>query len=372
MGTYTGTSIGDTITPYEVSAGVISVPAGSMPSSASDTINGLDGNDDLDGGGSGDIINGGAGDDRIDDGVSGSGQTNHSNTIHGNDGADDILLRIADSGGTNIATNSAYGDAGNDIVSIYYDWGWDTYDDWLGQPPTGSLLLRGGEGNDELGIFCGPDLWIDTSGTTSKIYGDAGNDFLWATALDPNADLSYYPGNNVDTLYGGTGNDKFFVLEAKDVVIENVGEGTDTIIVDQTDYTLPTNVENLTMTYNMQDYPDPDSGWRGTGNALANVITGCDLADTLDGAAGNDTIKGMDGDDTVYGGLNNDTVYGGDGNDWLNGQWGNDIVYGDAGYDTIIGEDGNDKLFGGNDNDWFTAGAGNWGASGFVETFGCG
>ncbi|MBW9056740.1 protease, partial [Rhizobium mesosinicum] len=50
------------------------------------------------------------------------------------------------------------------------------------------------------------------------------------------------------------------------------------------------NVENLTFT--------GSGNFAGTGNALANIITGGAGNDTLDGGAGADTLIGGAGDDT--------------------------------------------------------------------------
>ena len=54
-------------------------------------------------------------------------------------------------------------------------------------------------------------------------------------------------GAGADTMIGGAGNDTYVVDNAGDVVIENAGEGTDTVQrVDHT-YPLAANVENLTL-----------------------------------------------------------------------------------------------------------------------------
>ena len=46
-------------------------------------------------------------------------------------------------------------------------------------------------------------------------------------------------------MYGGAGNDVYFVDNAGDVVIENVNEGNDTVYA-SIDYGLTANVDNLT------------------------------------------------------------------------------------------------------------------------------
>ncbi|MBL8658858.1 MAG: hypothetical protein JNM75_03790 [Rhodospirillales bacterium] len=371
MGTYTGTDLRNTITPDAVSGGVTRLPDLSKPSAAADTINGLGGNDDLDGGGGGDRINGGVGNDNIWDHSRGVGEMNAGNAIHGGAGNDDITIEISDSGGANPADNAAYGEGGNDNITVYYSLAPNEYDDWKGKDPTGTILLHGGAGNDFLYITTGYDTWsLDLSKTTANLYGDAGDDYLVASGRNPNGDASMWAGHNTDNLYGGTGNDTYVVLESKDHVFEKPGEGIDTVIADQTDYTLPANVEKLEMTLDLSG--PSEFGWHGVGNALDNVITGTELdGERLDGGAGDDTIYGKSTDsfyfgndtDNIHGGAGNDTIYGAggdkdtwdgndrlygeDGNDRLFGSFGDDLMYGGAGDDELGGQAGNDTLHGG-------------------------
>jgi trimeric autotransporter adhesin len=99
------------------------------------------------------------------------------------------------------------------------------------------------------------------------------------------------PGGN-DTLIGGAGNDTYIIRNAGDVVTENANGGIDTVKTALGTHVLSANVENLTYTGAV--------GFTGTGNVLANVITG---------GVGNDTLSdgGVGGADTLIGGAGNDT-----------------------------------------------------------------
>ncbi|MFG6417007.1 calcium-binding protein [Roseateles sp. DC23W] len=104
-----------------------------------------------------------------------------------------------------------------------------------------------------------------------------------------------------DTMIGGAGNDTYVLDVATDVVIENAGEGTDTIQIGVTLTALAANVENVTLT--------GTSKINATGNALANVLTGNSGANSLSGGDGDDTLNGGAGADTMVGGLGNDVFY---------------------------------------------------------------
>ncbi len=109
-----------------------------------------------------------------------------------------------------------------------------------------------------------------------------------------------------DTLAGGMGNDTYRVDATEDTVVEEDGQGTDTIQA-CADYTLAVNVENLTLT--------GTASISGTGNDLANVITGNTASNTLNGGAGDDLLQGGEGADRLDGGTGTDTLEGGTGND---------------------------------------------------------
>ncbi|MCE6982721.1 calcium-binding protein, partial [Pseudomonas frederiksbergensis] len=98
-------------------------------------------------------------------------------------------------------------------------------------------------------------------------------------------------GIGADTLTGGTGNDTYLVDNAQDVVNETstLASEIDTVVV-SIDYTLGTNLENLTLL--------GSANLNGTGNALNNTLTG---------NSGNNTLNGSLGADIMIGGTGNDT-----------------------------------------------------------------
>jgi Ca2+-binding RTX toxin-like protein len=92
-----------------------------------------------------------------------------------------------------------------------------------------------------------------------------------------------------DRMVGGTGNDTFTVDDPGDIVLENPGEGTDTVKTALAAYTLGDNVENLTGTGTVNQIL--------SGNALDNAISAGAGDDTLVDNAGNDSLNGGTGAD---------------------------------------------------------------------------
>ncbi|OAI23420.1 calcium-binding protein, partial [Methylomonas koyamae] len=136
---------------------------------------------------------------------------------------------------------------------------------------------------------------------TNVLVGTDGNDVL-STAGGNDYLLG---GLGADTLTGGLGNDVYMLDNPGDVIIENAGEGNDSVISNMS-YSLATNpnLENLTLT--------DTAAITATGNLLDNLLSGNSINNTLSGDAGNDVLKGQAGDDTLYGGSGNDTLYGAD------------------------------------------------------------
>src|SRR5262249_19672675 len=175
--------------------------------------------------------------------------------------------------------------------------------------------------------------------------------------------------------------------QTADVITEAAGAGTDTVLATSLAYTIGANVENLTFT--------GVGNFVGTGNTLANTITGGAGNDTIDGGAGADTMIGGAGNDTEEGdnagdrvterggsgtdlvqtavngytlgaNVENLTLTGigninGNGNELANvitGNAGNNVLSGNGGNDMLIGNVGNDTLNGGTEADTMIGGAG--------------
>ncbi|WP_264045160.1 Calx-beta domain-containing protein [Methylobacterium flocculans] len=119
---------------------------------------------------------------------------------------------------------------------------------------------------------------------TSYIYGTSGND----TLLGDKSNNYLTGGAGQDKAYGGAGDDTYDVEGMGDTVVELAGEGIDTI-ESWGHYTLSANVENLVL---------KGTNLIGTGNELANRITGGSGRDTINGKAGNDWLTGGAGADT--------------------------------------------------------------------------
>src|SRR5690348_6796258 len=99
-------------------------------------------------------------------------------------------------------------------------------------------------------------------------------------------------------MFGGTGNDTYIVDNNLDFLVENPGEGTDTVLSSLTRQ-LVANFENLTLT--------GADAINGLGNSLDNVIIGNSNVNWLYGFDGNDTLDGGAGADKMFGGTGNDT-----------------------------------------------------------------
>jgi Ca2+-binding RTX toxin-like protein len=149
------------------------------------------------------------------------------------------------------------------------------------------------------------DNVLTGNGAANVLTGGAGDDTLDGAA-------------GADKLIGGLGDDVYKVDNAGDVVTELAAQGIDRVESTLAKYTLTANVENLAYLGNL--------AFSGSGNDLANHISG---------GKGNDALAGLGGDDTLVGGAGNDTLLGGDGNDLLDAGTGVDVVDGGAGSNSV-------------------------------------
>ncbi|MBB2701904.1 UNVERIFIED_ORG: Ca2+-binding RTX toxin-like protein, partial [Rhizobium esperanzae] len=282
------------------------------------TGNGLD--NMITGGAGADTLTGGAGNDTLDGGV----------------GADHLI------GGT--GDDIYIVDNASDVVTENAGEGTDTIRTNLATYSLASLT------NVENLTYTGTAAFTGTGNASANVItGGSGNDTLDG-------------GAGADTLIGGTGDDTYVVDNASDIVVENIGEGMDTIKTALTAYSLGTNVENLTFT--------GTASFTGTGNGLDNIMTGGTGADHLIGGLGNDTYvvdnagdvvteNAGEGTDTVKTALAAYTLganvenlvstgtaaFAGTGNELAN------AITGGVGADTLDGGAGSDTLSGGAGND---------------------
>jgi Ca2+-binding RTX toxin-like protein len=163
---------------------------------------------------------------------------------------------------------------------------------------SGDDRLVGGAGNDQLQGGDGADHLRGSDGN-DVLVGGAGNDILTGDS-------------GADAMAGGTGDDKYYVDNSADVVVEKSGEGNDTVFT-SVSYRLAagSEVEHL----------------RASAGSAKLVLTGNELANQIDCGAGNDVLNGGAGDDVLRGNGGNDRLIGGAGRD---------VMFGGSGADTFV------------------------------------
>lgn len=244
--------------------------------------------------------------------------TNAANTLNGTSEEDEIFGRNGNDTLSGLAgADKLFGEAGNDRL--------------LGG--AGADVLDGGVGNDTYVLADAGDVSLDTivefaGGGVDTV--EAGADYMLAanvenliligtgnlsgTGNDADNSIVGTIGNNVidgglgnDTMTGGQGDDTYYVDSSADRVVESAGAGNDEI-------RSKLNVFGLAGLANVERLSFVGTGnFTGTGNGLANEITGGDGADTLDGAGGADTMAGAANDDTYIVNNAGDLVVEGDG-----------------------------------------------------------
>ncbi|WP_413173774.1 calcium-binding protein [Anabaena azotica] len=300
--------------------------------SLNNVITGNSGNNVLYSYGGNDILNGGVGADSMYGGlgndiyyVDNIGDVVNENLNEGTDTVYSSLFSYSLTANvenltlTGIANINGYGNSLNNVI--------------VGN--NGNNILYGYAGNDTIYGLGGNDTIIGGSGKDT-IYGGTGDDELDGGDFD----------NAIDSLYGGLGNDihvvstvqyfvdpgNLFATAHFDLVVENVGEGIDTVRASADKYILTANVENLELV---------GAAVIGTGNALSNNISGNTLNNSLYGGKGYDTLNGKEGNDYLdgYGGGTTNEV---------------DTLIGGSGVDTFVVGDsiGGVYYFGGGNNDY--------------------
>jgi Ca2+-binding RTX toxin-like protein len=153
-------------------------------------------------------------------------------------------------------------------------------------------IMTGNAGNNFISGKDGSDTLNGNDGADT-LNGGAGTDQLDG-------------GTGADRLVGGDGNDTYFVSDAKDVVVEKFGEGSD-LVKASVSYAVLANIEVLELTGN--------GSINGTGNVWNNKVIGNSGENVLKGLGGNDTLDGGDRNDILIGGFGNDILTGGVGAD---------------------------------------------------------
>jgi serralysin len=245
----------------------------------------------------GNDIETGAGDDYVDGG-------DGADTITGGDGSDtlsgsaglDVLDYSRDAGTLGVLINLSSGEIDFEGAYLFSGQAQDSfgYSDWL----SGFEIIRTGGAND---IVFGGDITtvIDTGAGDDFIQGGNGAELLFGR--EGNDRLR--GGFGADIMDGGTGDDTYYIEDAGDQVIEQVGGGSDAVYA-SVSWTLAAGqaVEALYAAGN---------GLALTGNELANHLISGVGVDVLVGGAGNDSyyVNGAldrvveaagDGTDTVF------------------------------------------------------------------------
>jgi Ca2+-binding RTX toxin-like protein len=214
-----------------------------------DTLSGLDGNDTLDGKAGADAMAGGTGND-----------------VYVVDDVGDGVTEVATEGIDTVRTTLSSYALGAEVERLTFSGVGTGSGDFTGTGNGLANILTGGAGNDTL----------DGGDGNDKLDGDTG----------------------ADAMAGGSGNDRYSVDDAGDAVTEAAGEGIDTVLTTLSSYTLGAEVERLTFSGTGIGSGIGSGDFVGTGNALANILTGGDGNDTLSGGGGKDRVQGGAGNDT--------------------------------------------------------------------------
>lgn len=256
------------------------------------------------------------------------------NTVVGH-GADKSWIRVEESSNIAVTDNSStkfiFGtavynltDTGNTLVGYITTESLKALEAWIeGDQSTAMPTVSLTTGEEIGGVTPIPPVvspalkLVGTSGVDNLVVSGEGDTRVEAGAGDDRLT----GGDGQNTLLGGAGSDTYYISDNNDLVVESANAGDD-LVVASVNYTLTANVEKLQLL---------SGATVGTGNDLANVITGSAEGDQLSGMGGNDKLLGMAGRDILRGGDGADTLTGGAGADTLSGGSGADIfTYGAA------------------------------------------
>jgi Ca2+-binding RTX toxin-like protein len=286
-----------------------------------DSLYGLGANDELHGGDDDDFLSGGAGAD----------------TMSGGDGNDRYW--VEDVNDVVLETNADLASGGTDTV--YTE---------LARTSLAANVENGVITNSAGATLVGSDYSnvLDGGAGADILYGNGGNDQLNGGAGDD----ALEGGAGADTMAGGRGNDRYWVDNTGDVIVEAEADvatgGVDTVYSTASSYALSSNVEAGIIVV-----------------STGAILVGSDTANTLVGGAGDDILYGNGGSDQLHGGAGHDALEGGAGADTLAGGDGNDRYWVDHADDVIV-ETQADVALGGQDTVYSTAAR--YALSGNVET----
>ena len=231
------------------------------------------------------------------------------------------------------------GGLGNDIYFV--DNGFDTVSDAGGYDTiyasvsmslvgTGVEMIASRDTNGTAPlVFVGNNLnniLIGNAGNNA-LYGGGGSDTMIAGAGND----SMFEGA---FMYGGLGDDSYYISGPFQVAAENAGEGFDAI------YT--------SVSYKLFDDSEIELLGTQDANGTANLIlSGSSIKNQIAGNAGNNQLYGEGGNDVLYGLAGNDLLDGGTGADYMEGGIGDDTYFvDDAGdFASEVAGQGFDQLY---------------------------
>ncbi|WP_198411892.1 cadherin domain-containing protein [Microvirga flavescens] len=309
-----------------------------------DTLSGLLGNDTLDGGDGDDVLDGGDGKDRMTGGL--------GNDVYYVDDSADIVVEAANAGIDTVYTSVSYDIRSTDVETLTATGTGNialtgnSLDNTI-KGNAGDNLLDGGDGFDTLIGGAGNDTYIIRDKYTANGWeyisdtiredADGGIDTVlteWGGELPDNvenmialpsstvamdlignrlanhlvgnaADNSLYtgtyiPGETLDTLEGGKGNDTYYVGFEDVLIVEKAGEGIDTVQL-RGNIGVPS--------FALREGSEVEIIRADDRSTLGVTITGNSYGQSIYGGSGDDALDGGGGGDTLIGGFGKDTYH---------------------------------------------------------------